>query len=68
MTTPEEFEASRLRNLWRQFYEIKRLHSELQSLYVTKSGDKKLIKLIWTQIEEREARLQEEGFNYGDHA
>lgn len=42
-------------------HEVNKLHSELASLYGTKSRDTKRIDLLWRAIEARENTLKAEG-------
>lgn len=62
--TPERHEwteEDRAKWIWRTKREVDVLHSELASLYRTKSNNRKLIPLLWRKIEEKEALLVLEG-------
>lgn len=54
-------EEDRAKWIWRTKRDVDVLHSELASLYRTKTADRKLITLIWRKIEEKEALLVLEG-------
>lgn len=64
MATPDELEASHKRYLWKVVYQLDILHSELQSLYLSKTRDQKRIDVIWHTIDELEIRLLVEGVDY----
>ena len=62
--TPEPIDwtnLDRAKWIWRTKREVDVLHSELASLYRSKTADRKLITLIWRKIEEKEALLVLEG-------
>lgn len=48
-------------NVWRIQHQLDILHSELASLYRTKSSDRKRINMLWSAIEAKEADLVIEG-------
>jgi hypothetical protein len=68
MTTPEEYEASQARYVWKNIRALNELHGELASLYRVRSTDKRRIKVLWSLIHEREANLRSVGFDYEAYA
>lgn len=64
MVTPDEIESSRKRYLWKQVQQLDVLHSELASLYGSKTRDQKRIDIIWRSIDEIEMNLLLEGIDY----
>lgn len=53
-----EYSLDEARWIWEEAAAVMRLHGELASLYRTNSRDKRTIKLLWQQIEQREAALR----------
>lgn len=48
-------------SIWRLQHQLDILHSELASLYRTKSNDRKRITMLWSAIEQKEADLVLQG-------
>jgi len=64
MVQPEELDASRKRYLWKMVHRLDILHSEVNSLYRSRSRDQRHIDLIWSAIDELEMTLLVEGVDY----